>query len=137
MRAFLALTLPDDTRRSLAVLQRGLAPSGADIKWVEPQNLHVTLKFLGEVTDEQRRAVERLLGEAARGETAFTPYHGGRPARQGGEEWRGRPEGSFQRPRPLGRGTGFTSLPRARASLTSVRSERLPLRGLSSRETVC
>jgi len=39
----------------------------------------------------------------------FTPYHGGRPARQGGEEWRGRPEGLFQRPRPLGRGTGFTA----------------------------
>ena len=108
MPAFLALTLPDDIRRSLAVLQQELAHSGADIKWVEPQNLHVTLKFLGEVTDEQRLAVERLLGEAARGETAFTPYHGGRPARQGGEEWRGRPEGSFQRPRPLGRGTGFT-----------------------------
>src|SRR3989338_4042282 len=40
--------------------------------------------------------------------SGFTPYHGGRPASQGGEEWRGCPEGSFQRPRPLGRGTGFT-----------------------------
>src|SRR3989338_260655 len=40
--------------------------------------------------------------------SGFTPYHGGRPARRGGEEWRGCPEGSFQRPRPLGRGTGFT-----------------------------
>lgn len=72
MRAFLALTLPDDIRRSLHALQRELAHSGADIKWVEPQNLHVTLKFLGDITEEQRRAVERLLGEAARGETAFT-----------------------------------------------------------------
>ena len=72
MRAFLALTLPDDIRRSLNVLQQELAQSGADIKWVEPQNLHVTLKFLGEITDEQRRGVEQLLGEAARNEAAFT-----------------------------------------------------------------
>ena len=31
----------------------------------------------------------------------------------------------------------FTALPRAWASLTSVRSDRLPFRGLSSREIVC
>ena len=72
MRAFLALAIPDDIRRSLSALQQELARSGADVKWVEPQNLHVTLKFLGEITDEQRRALEGLLAEAARGETAFT-----------------------------------------------------------------
>ncbi|OGW90616.1 MAG: hypothetical protein A3D28_02205 [Omnitrophica bacterium RIFCSPHIGHO2_02_FULL_63_14] len=44
---------------------------------------------------------EALLLLGAHGEL-FTPYHGG-------EEWRGRPEGSLQRRRPLGRGTGFTS----------------------------
>lgn len=71
MRAFLALTLPDEIRRSFASLQRELARFGADVKWVEPPNLHVTLKFLGEITDHQRRAVEQLLAEVARGETAF------------------------------------------------------------------
>ena len=71
MRAFLALTLPDEIRRSLSALQRELARAGADIKWVEPQNLHVTLKFLGEITDEQRRALEQRLGEVACGEAAF------------------------------------------------------------------
>jgi 2'-5' RNA ligase len=72
MRAFIALTLPDEVRRSLAALQRELAAAGADVKWVEPANLHVTLKFLGEVTDEQRRAVEQLLGDVVCGEAAFT-----------------------------------------------------------------
>ena len=71
MRVFLALTLPDEVRRSLSLFQRELAHAGADIKWVERQHLHVTLKFLGEVTDEQRRVVEQRLGEVARGETAF------------------------------------------------------------------
>ena len=71
MRAFLALTLPDEVTRSLAALQRELAAAGADVKWVEPPNLHVTLKFLDEITEEQRRAVEVLLAEVGRDETAF------------------------------------------------------------------
>ncbi len=59
----------------------------------------------------QLRSIRVIVGgvDLAR----FTPYHGGRPVRQGGEEWSGRPEGLFQRPRPLGRDTGFTVRPRA------------------------
>ena len=71
MRAFLALTLPDEIRRSLTALQRELSHAGADVKWVETPNLHVTLKFLGEISDEQRQSVEQLLREVARDETAF------------------------------------------------------------------
>ena len=72
MRAFLAIALPEDARNSLTALQEDLADSRADVKWVEPQHLHVTLKFLGEITDEQRRVIERLLAEVARDETTFT-----------------------------------------------------------------
>jgi 2'-5' RNA ligase len=72
VRAFLALTLPEKVRQFLAALQAKLSRAQADVQWVEPPNLHVTLKFLGEITDEQRRAVEQLLGAVARGETAFT-----------------------------------------------------------------
>lgn len=61
MRAFIAVSLPEEVRTSLANLQRELARSGADVKWVEPENLHLTLKFLDEITDEQRREVETLL----------------------------------------------------------------------------
>ena len=39
----------------------------------------------------------------------FTPYHGGSPACEGGEEGRGNPEGLFQKPRLSSRGTGFTA----------------------------
>ncbi len=65
MRAFLAIPLPDDARAALTVLQRDLAGSGADVKWVEPDHLHVTVKFLDEISDQQRRDVEALLHRIA------------------------------------------------------------------------
>src|SRR3990167_4334870 len=72
MRAFIGISLPDAVRSSLASLQRQLSESGADVKWVEPANLHVTLKFLDEITDDQRRMAEALLGRVAQREHAFT-----------------------------------------------------------------
>ena len=65
MRAFIAMTLPETVRASLATLQRTLAESRADVKWVKPEHLHVTMKFLGEITEEQRRAVEAMLRQVA------------------------------------------------------------------------
>ena len=45
MRLFVALTLPEDVRQRLSGLANGLP--GA--RWVKPENLHLTLRFLGEV----------------------------------------------------------------------------------------
>lgn len=65
MRAFIGIDLPEAVRESLGALQRELAESHADVKWVEPANLHITLKFLGEISEEQRREVEALLKRLA------------------------------------------------------------------------
>src|SRR3989338_7509650 len=72
MRAFIAIHLPDEVRASLAGLQRELAQSRADVTWVEPDHLHVTLKFLGEITDEQRQAIEAMLHRIAAQEQPFS-----------------------------------------------------------------
>ena len=72
MRAFIGIALPDAVRESLRQLQEKLAPSRADVKWVEPDNLHLTLKFLDEITEAQRQQVEAMLGEVASHESAFT-----------------------------------------------------------------
>ena len=71
MRAFVGIHLPEDVRASLAQLQRELAQSRADVKWVAPEHLHVTLKFLDEISDAQRQAVETLLGRLAGSEEPF------------------------------------------------------------------
>ena len=71
MRAFIGIGLPDDVRTALARLQGQLGESGADVTWVAPALLHVTLKFLDEITEAQRQSVEALLRRVAEGEQAF------------------------------------------------------------------
>jgi 2'-5' RNA ligase len=66
MRLFVALELPEGERRRLAQLpetQQWGEFDEAGLNWVPPENLHVTLKFLGTVPDEQVPTVCQSLGE--------------------------------------------------------------------------
>jgi 2'-5' RNA ligase len=72
MRAFVAIPLPEEVRAVLAKLQDELKTTGADVAWVEPENIHITLKFLGEITEEQRAAFEAELRRIAAAAPAFT-----------------------------------------------------------------
>lgn len=65
MRAFIAVELPTDIRRALAHLQSQLAQARADVKWTEEENLHVTMRFLGEITESQRQGIEEKLRSVA------------------------------------------------------------------------
>ncbi|MDX9702545.1 MAG: RNA 2',3'-cyclic phosphodiesterase [Candidatus Auribacterota bacterium] len=49
LRLFIALTLPDDIRATLEKVLSASASMPDKVKWVEPNNLHLTLKFLGNV----------------------------------------------------------------------------------------
>jgi 2'-5' RNA ligase len=71
MRAFLGIGLPELVREKVAALQQELAASGADVNWVAPAHLHVTLKFLDEITEAQRQAIEERMGLLARQEAVF------------------------------------------------------------------
>ena len=71
MRAFVAVGLPKGVRDALAALQQELAAARADVKWVEPANLHLTLKFLDEITDAQRAGIEQLLQRIASRQPPF------------------------------------------------------------------
>lgn len=57
MRLFVALSLPEQTRQRLAQISRGIP--GA--RWVEEQNLHLTLRFLGEVERHQAHDIDDAL----------------------------------------------------------------------------
>lgn len=48
-RLFWAVNLPRDLKAGLAALQKQLQVTMADVKWVEEENLHVTVFFMGEV----------------------------------------------------------------------------------------
>src|SRR6476620_1044097 len=67
MRLFVALELPEGERRRLARLPDQMAWRGlesASLNWTREENLHVTLKFLGEVGDPQVPHVTAALARA-------------------------------------------------------------------------
>ncbi|MGB9660546.1 MAG: RNA 2',3'-cyclic phosphodiesterase [Moorellaceae bacterium] len=53
MRLFIAVTFSSEFNSRLAAIQEELRRSQADVKWVERENFHLTLKFLGEVEPER------------------------------------------------------------------------------------
>lgn len=63
----MALELPPQVRAAAAEVLDRLKQSGADVKWVRPENLHVTLKFLGEVDPGQVAAVQEAVVETCAG----------------------------------------------------------------------
>jgi 2'-5' RNA ligase len=66
LRAFVAVGLSPEVRASLADEIARLSASGADVRWVEPGNLHVTLKFLGQVERARVPEILNALEGAAR-----------------------------------------------------------------------
>jgi len=72
MRAFIAIELPQEIKDALARLQADLKKSEADVKWVKPGNIHLTLKFLGEIDQNSVLSVTGALQEACRKILPFT-----------------------------------------------------------------
>lgn len=59
MRLFVALPLPVDVRACLNAVQSGL-PGG---RWIDPQNMHLTLRFIGDVQEPDARDLSLALSE--------------------------------------------------------------------------
>lgn len=65
LRTFIAVDIDEGVRSRAAALQETLARAGVEVKWVEPENLHITLLFLGEVVDKEVPAVCQAVAEVA------------------------------------------------------------------------
>jgi RNA 2',3'-cyclic 3'-phosphodiesterase len=65
MRCFVAIALPDPVRKLLVHVQDILRRSDADVKWVEEQNLHLSLKFLGDLDPEALATLKGILSVEA------------------------------------------------------------------------
>ena len=61
MRLFVALEIPSAVRDNLAAMIRDMRPLAPQCKWVRAENLHVTLKFIGETRPENLGAIGRAL----------------------------------------------------------------------------
>lgn len=71
MRVFVAIELPPEIKDYLAKVQVKLKTANADVKWVNPQNIHLTLKFLGEIDEKQLMEISRILEDTARDRSQF------------------------------------------------------------------
>ena len=64
-RLFIAVPVADEVRRAAARLIAELRLSGADCKWAEPGNLHLTLRFFGATPSERLPEIEAIMRRAA------------------------------------------------------------------------
>jgi len=71
LRTFIAVDIDKIIRDRAVTLQEALGRAGADVKWVEPENLHITLLFLGEVEDRALPAVCGVVADVAAGQPPF------------------------------------------------------------------
>jgi len=71
MRTFIAIGLPGPIKTELAKLQNELRRAQADVSWTKPENLHLTLRFLGEVEEGRLEALKRVCAESA---AEFAPF---------------------------------------------------------------
>lgn len=65
------MLLPEAVRAALAAEIARLRSTARDVSWIAPDNLHLTLKFLGSVTPDRLAEVEVALARVARGARPF------------------------------------------------------------------
>jgi 2'-5' RNA ligase len=91
MRCFIAIDIEERIRVALRKLQQEMAEAAdikkSDVKWVHPDSMHLTLKFLGEVRDRDVLDICNIVKAVAAGHKAFdfvvnqVGYFGGQSAR--------------------------------------------------------
>ncbi|MBI5059552.1 RNA 2',3'-cyclic phosphodiesterase [candidate division KSB1 bacterium] len=72
MRLFVAVDIPAAWKTDLAEIERAIGWLGRGVKWVDPQSMHLTLKFLGETDDRDLQIVRDQLTAACSDVPAFT-----------------------------------------------------------------
>jgi 2'-5' RNA ligase len=65
LRLFIALEIANSIKERIRILQQELMRCSADVGWVKPGNIHLTLKFLGDVTVTRLPAIRQACAEAA------------------------------------------------------------------------
>ena len=75
MRCFIAIDIGEEIRRALSDLQRQLQDvarlNRGCVKWVKPENIHLTLKFLGEIEDQKSVEVCDIVADVVSGHNCF------------------------------------------------------------------
>jgi 2'-5' RNA ligase len=76
MRLFVSLEIPAEVRANLAALISDLRNADTTLRWMNPGNVHLTLKFIGEVPAHRLQAIEAQLGQVRVSQPAELAFKG-------------------------------------------------------------
>lgn len=77
MRTFIAIELPPPVQQQIGIAQRALAVRvqaaglGDAVRWTPAEKIHLTLRFLGDTTEEQRTELAATLGAITASHSSF------------------------------------------------------------------
>jgi 2'-5' RNA ligase len=66
LRTFIAVELPEDIRIAIQQVQQALKKYRLNFRWVRPESIHLTLKFLGNIPPEDIQTVAKTLNDVAK-----------------------------------------------------------------------
>jgi 2'-5' RNA ligase len=72
LRLFVALSVPDQVKSAIGDLRAELGQGLPSLRWVRPEGIHLTLRFLGDVPEEELDTLRRALTPCAAGLAPFT-----------------------------------------------------------------
>jgi len=72
IRTFICFEIPAAVKEQIVKLQNELRSYGRGVRWVNPEGIHLTLKFLGDVPEENIGNIAEAVKTAARGLSPVT-----------------------------------------------------------------
>jgi 2'-5' RNA ligase len=72
IRSFLAIELPRTIRKKIEEVQGDLRSTHADVRWVNPEKIHLTLKFFGNIEDSRIDPIFKSIEEPIRNTLPFS-----------------------------------------------------------------
>lgn len=72
LRSFIALDLCKEQKAILKDIQTRLKAVDTDVKWVEPDNFHITLKFLGIIPQNEIKPIAEIIDAQAKNTASFS-----------------------------------------------------------------
>lgn len=72
IRAFIAIELPETIKSSIETIQTRLKATGLPMRWVRADNIHLTLKFLGDIGENEIEGIESALNDSVGSQTPLT-----------------------------------------------------------------
>jgi RNA 2',3'-cyclic 3'-phosphodiesterase len=72
LRCFIAIEIPEAIKRTIAGSVESLKKSGADVKWLLPENIHITLQFLGETEEALIPVIKKALDKIL---LTYSPFY--------------------------------------------------------------